>query len=136
MKKSIINKPAMFIYFKRLGKPALAMNHYDLEAAVDSEFTAEEWKQFLSDPEVTEYIKHEMEIIRTSQVNKIVQESSDSRSIAKAQLLSSLQKLGDEKQDVDGPVFIYCYVPLNEEQKYAPNVLEVDKNGAPTISKG
>ena len=29
----------------------------------------------------------------------------------------------------DGPVFIYCYVPLNDEQKNAPNVMEVDEYG-------
>ena len=81
--------------------------------------------------EIQEYIKKEMEIIRTSQMNKIVQESSDSRSVAKAQLLSALQKMDNDKEGAEGPTFIYCYVPLNEEQKHAPNILEVDEFGKP-----
>lgn len=129
--KTIIDKENMFIAFKLLGKKALAMNHYDLEALSESDYTAEEWKQFLSETDVQEYVKKEMEIIRTSQVNKIVQGSFDSRSTAQAQLLSTLQKMGGDDDKADGPIFIYCYVPLNEEQMHAPNVLEVDEYGLP-----
>lgn len=131
MKKIIIDKENMFIAFKILGQEALAMNHYELEACSDSDYSAEEWKLFLSETDVQEFIKKEMDIIRASQMNKIVQESSDSKSVAKAQLLSALQKMDTEDEKADGPIFIYCYVPLNDEQKNAPNVLEVDEFGQP-----
>lgn len=129
--KPIIDKEQMFIAYKLLGQDALAMNHYELEACSESSYSAEEWKQFLSEPDIQEYIKREMDIIRSSQMNKIVQESSDSRSVAKAQLLSALQRMEPETDKAGGPIFIYCYVPLNEEQKHAPNVMEVDEFGKP-----
>lgn len=125
-----MEKENMFIDFKLLGQPALSMNHYELNAVVP-QFSAEEWKQFLSEPEIIDYIKKEMNIIRTSQMNKIVQESSSSRSVGQAQLLSTLQKLDEDAGTAEGPIFVYCHVPLNDEQKFAPNVLEVDSHGRP-----
>lgn len=125
-----INKQEMFIAFKLLGQEALAMNHYDLEAAADADYTAEEWKLFLSEPEVQDYIKKEMSIIRTSKVNKLIQSNED-KSVAKAQLLTTLQKAGEQESQKEGPIFVYCYVPLNDEQKHAPNIMEVDEFGKP-----
>lgn len=124
-----INKEGMWIAFKNLGKEALSMNHYDLEACSDADFTADEWRKFLSLSEVKQYVQEEMEIIRTSQMNKIVQDSSTSKSVGQAQLLSALQKLEADDATANGPIFIYCYVPLNDQQEHAPNVLEVDEFG-------
>lgn len=127
----MIDKNAMFLAFKLMGQEALAMNHYELEANSDTPYTAEEWKMFLSEADVQQYIKKEMEIIRQSQMNKIIQESGDSRSVGQAQLLNTLRNIDTETTTDKGPVFIYCYVPLNDEQKFAPNVLEVDGFGNP-----
>ena len=123
------DKQNMFEIFKDLGINALAMNHYDLEVCALSNYNATMWKAFLSEQDVKDYIKNEMEIIRTSQINKIVQNSSDEKSVARAQLLSTLQKAGGDEEKAEGPVFIYCYVPLNDEQRFAPNIMEVDKDG-------
>lgn len=125
----MIDTEKMFNVFKAMGQVALSMNHYDLEMASNAEYSAEEWKEFLSTLEAQDYIKKEMTIIRTSQMNKIVQESSSSRSVGQAQLLGALQKMDNDDGEADGPVFIYCHVPLNAEQKFAPNVFEVDEDG-------
>lgn len=37
--------------------------------------------------------------------------------------------LAESSEHKEGPAFIYCYVPLNNEQKYAPNVRRVDPEG-------
>lgn len=132
MNKIIIAKDQMFLAFKLMGQEALAMNHYDLQAT-DPTYSAEEWKIFLSEPDIQDYIKKEMQIIRKSQMNKIVQESADSRSVGQAQLLGTLQKMDEDNSEAEGPVFIYCHVPLNSEQAFAPNVMEVDELGHPKV---
>ena len=114
--------------FKAMGKMALSMTHYDLEANSATEYDAEDWRNFLSDPDVKSYIKREMEIIRQTSINKLVQSSIDSRSVAQTQALSALAKLEDNTPKKDGPVFIYCHVPLTDEQKYAPNAQEYDQD--------
>lgn len=127
----MINKETMQSIFEKLGKEALAMNHYELTVESGGVFTTAQWKEFLSLPETQEYINKEMAIIRNSQVNKIIQESGDSRSVGQAQILSALQKVDSDDNKKDGPVFIFCHVPLNNEQKFAPNIMEVDENGHP-----
>lgn len=128
--KESIDKLDMLIEFKALGQEALSMNHYDLYALCPK-YSVDKWLTFLQEPDIQEYIKKEMAIIRTSQVNKLVQESGKSRSVGQAQLLNALQKFDEDEQKADGPIFIYCYVPLNDEQKHAPNVQEVDEFGRP-----
>lgn len=124
----MINKEKMLEAFKYLGKPALAMNHYELETACVG-FTASEWKEFLQLPETKDYIDQEMAIIRNTEINRLVQGASGSRSVGQAQLISALTKIDDDTPEVNGPIFIYCHVPLNEQQQHAPNVKEVDAFG-------
>lgn len=130
MNKPIIDKDAMYIAFKLMGKPALGMTHYDLEAACP-DYSSEEWKIFLSLPEIREYVKQEMDIIRNQQMNKIVQDSASSRSVGQAQLLSTLAKMNEDTEEATGPIFIYCHTPLSEAQSHAPNVIEMDEYGNP-----
>lgn len=131
MKSILIDKEGMLIAFKLLGRDGLSMNHYDLAVTASGDYSAEEWKTFLSEPDIAEYIKKEMEIIRVAEVNKIVSGAATSRSVGQAQVLSALAKFEDHSSQKEGPAFIYCYVPLNEEQRHAPNVLLVDEDGKP-----
>lgn len=128
MKKLIIDKDAMYGAFKLLGKAALGMTHYDLEAACP-DYSSEEWGAFLSEPDIQEAIKKEMDIIRKQQVNQIVSGASSNHSVGQAQLLNTLTKIDEDNDESDGPVFIYCHVPLSEDQSHAPNVIETDEYG-------
>lgn len=127
----MIDKEKMLEEFKRMGQAALSMNHYELEITSLECFTAEDWKEFLSEPDIKEYVKKEMDIIRNTQMNRIIQGASSDRSLAKAQVLSSLKKFDEDESEADGPIFIYCYVPLNDQQEHAANILEVDEYGKP-----
>lgn len=125
-----LQKGAMLAEFKSLGKPALSMNHYDLATISEAFSNAEDWREFLLDPQTLDYIKKEMDVIRKAELNKLQKDAASSRSVGQAQLLNSLAKLEEANEETpDGPVFIYCYVPLNDEQKNAPNVMEVDEYG-------
>lgn len=114
--------------FTDLGEEGLYMNHYQL-----SQVTLIEdpilWKTFLTDPKVVDYISTEMNIIRNAAINDMVHKAPDSNSVGQSQLINALGKLDEKSTKKEGPVFIYSYVPLNDEQKYAPNVRTVDAEG-------
>lgn len=111
--------------FKEIGEEALTMNHYEL-ASISIGVTPNEWKMFLMDPRTVDYVSTEMNIIRSAAMNNIVRNAGDSHSVGQSQLLNALQKIEEGKTNKEGPVFIYCYVPLNDEQKKAPNVRKFD----------
>lgn len=111
--------------FVELGEEALTMNHYEL-ASLTIGTSANDWKMYLMDPRTVDHISTEMNIIRGAAMNNIVRNASDSHSVGQSQLLNALQKIEEGKTNKEGPVFIYCYVPLNDEQKKAPNVRKFD----------
>jgi hypothetical protein len=59
-------------------------------------------------------------------LRKLASDVSDSRSVGQAQLINAMQKLTENKTTKEGPAFIYCYVPLAETQRKAPNVQIVE----------
>lgn len=116
--------------FLALEEQAVYLNHYQL--ARETNITdASVWKAFLTDPRTVDYIQSEMSIIRNASINDIIQQAPNSRSVGQAQLINSLLKLEEANTTKEGPAFIYCYVPLNPEQKHAPNVQFVDEEGNP-----
>lgn len=108
--------------FKQLGENALYLNHYQLAAETNIKDPIR-WKKFLTDPRIADYISSEMNLIRTASINKITHEAPNSKSVGQAQLINALVKIDETATDKSGPVFIYSYVPLNDEQAFAPNVL-------------
>ena len=70
-----------------------------------------------------------MNIIRSAAINDMVHKAPDSNSVGQSQLINALGKLDEKATKKEGPVFIYSYVPLNDEQKYAPNVRTVNAEG-------
>ena len=113
--------------FANLGAEGLALNHYEL--ATKTEFgTPALWKEFLMEPEIKQYINTEAAIIRNAELNKITTDLKGLRSVGQAQLISALTKLEGQNTNPEGPVFIYSYVPLSEDQKEAPNVILESKD--------
>ena len=107
--------------FIQLGESALYLNHYQLAAQTHIKDPIL-WKLFLTDPRIADYISSEMNLIRTASINEIIHKAPNSKSVGQAQLINALVKIDETAANKNGPVFIYSYVPLNEEQKYAPNV--------------
>ncbi len=114
--------------FTALGETGLYMNHYQLSECTNINDPIQ-WKMFLTDPKVVDYISTEMNIIRTAAINDMVHKAPDSNSVGQSQLINALGKLDEKSTKKEGPVFIYSYVPLNDEQKYAPNVRTVNAEG-------
>lgn len=121
------NKKVMFDFFVSLGELALTMNHYELARTENSPIQSPvEWKAFLMEPEIKDYIATELSIIRNAELNKITNDISGSHSVGQAQIIGALQKLDNNTATKEGPVFIYTYVPLSDSQKAAANVVELD----------
>jgi hypothetical protein len=110
--------------FKAIGEEALYLSHYQL-AQETNILDPQIWKSYLMDPRTVDYINSEMSIIRTAAINDMVHKAPDSNSVGQSQLINALQKLDEKGARKDGPAFIYCYVPLNDEQKEAPNVRRI-----------
>ena len=104
------------------------MNHYDLCEAFPEETTSDDWKAFLSDPEVIDWLRSELSILQEAELKKLIKDVSSSRSVGQAQLMSTLSKLNENKVEKEGPAFIYTYVPLNDQEKSAPNATILDKD--------
>lgn len=106
--------------FNLIGYEALFMSHYDLaDRSGDSPI---EWKRFLLDPRVSAYIAEEIDMLKRTKVVAMLKDADTNKNTGQAQLLNTL--LNQTKQDnrKEGPVFIYCYVPLNEQEQHAENV--------------
>ena len=128
--------------FMELGEEGLYMNHYQLAQSTLIE-DAWQWKSFLTDPKTVDYITTEMNIIRNAAINEMVHKAPNSNSVGQSQLINALGKLDEKAAKNEGPVFIYSYVPLNDELKYAPNVrtltaegIESDGNGGWIMDEG
>lgn len=121
-------KTQLWVLFKNLGVNGLTMNHYDL--AKNTEVTdPEKWKKFLLEQDVRNYIQTEVEILRTTEFNKMIKNVGDNqRSVGQAQLMSALDKMKQDSNHKEGPVFIYTYVPLSSEQAQAENVEEAESD--------
>lgn len=105
--------------FNDLGEDALYLTHHELAAA--TEFNAIAWRQFLSDPRVQDFLQAELNLMQQSSIRKMMKDIDQSKSTGQAQLLNTLITQNNVNKKKEGPIFIYSYVPLNEEEQYAPN---------------
>lgn len=117
--------------FNNIG-PAVAMfmNHYELAMTPEShdlELEPQDWKEFIMDSRVSEWLEEELKLHNEAQLRKLMKDSvSNQRSVGTAQMIKALQaSIGQDMSD-DGPIFIYSYVPLNHQEAQAPNVREED----------
>lgn len=100
---------------------ALFLNHYEL--AIETGISGDVWKRFMLDHRVAEWVRSELELFKVAQRNKLIQQvTSNSRSVGTAQMLTAVNKTIDETQTKEGPVFVYCYIPLNPDEYQAPNI--------------
>lgn len=127
-------KEQLNLMFKELGQDSLTMTHYEL-ANTTAEPDPEVWKAFLKDPEMSEWIKEELDLLQSVELNKLMKNAASSRSVGQAQLINTFSKLNVDKDAKEGPVFIYTYVPPSPEQKFAPNYKEDDLQDNPFIKR-
>lgn len=101
---------------------AIYKNHYELSN--ETEFSALSWKKFFTHPEVNDWITQEMILVQQSKLRLLLRDiDGNTKSTGLPQLINTLtSQLQDKNKRDEGPVFVYTYVPLNQEEKHAPNV--------------
>lgn len=122
-------KELLWEKFEALGQKALTMSHYDLAEEVEGT-TKDEWRDFLNEADVAEYIKNEMRIISDSIQKRMITDivAGGDRSVGRAQIINTLDKINDGVAKKDGPIFIYSYVPLDAQQEQAENTIKLNKD--------
>lgn len=113
--------------FLELGPEAFTLNHYEL-AELTTVKNPPEWKEFLTDLDISQWIESEITIIQQTELKKLTSNVAKSRSVGQAQLISAMNKIQESGTEKKGPAFIYCYIPLTEEQQAADNVIKLDKD--------
>jgi shikimate kinase len=122
-------KDSLWEKFEALGQKALTMSHYDLAEEVEGT-TKDEWRDFLNEADVAEYIKNEMRIISDSIQKRMITDiiTGGDKSVGRAQIINTLDKINDGVAKKDGPIFIYSYVPLDAQQEQAENTIKLNKD--------
>ncbi len=106
--------------YNSLGQEAFFKNHYDLSDLFDG--TPLEWKEFLSDPELSDYIVTELNLIHQSEMRKLLRGiSNKSSSVGTAQMVTALSKAIESGTIKEGPAYIYSYVPLTPHESHGNN---------------
>lgn len=107
---------------------AIYKDHYELSRLTD--FSAHSWKEFFTHPKVADWMNNEMILISQQKLRLLIKDiDSNTKSTGLPQLINTLSnQLENKGKNKDGPVFIYAYIPLNEQEKHAPNAKTVNKD--------
>lgn len=97
----------------------LKWNHIDLfKRSQNKELTIYDWKNFLIDARVQNWLNEEMHIMMRSKAISLLDRVGDDKSTATVQALTALMKSTSEDTNKidDGKIFIYCFMPLTTEE--------------------
>lgn len=111
---------------KLVPEDRLSMSVYDLAEFTDiKDYTR--WIEFMKEPAVAEAIDEELNLYIDAQKRKLIQTTTiDDKSVGKAQLITALTKANEGGAGTGGNLFVYNYIPLNENERKRPNVVELD----------
>ncbi len=124
----------MLYEYDAIGHEAVFLNHYDLSARV-AKYTPAQWREFLMDSRVLEFLSEEQTLMQQTNLRKLLKGlDGNTRSTGQAQLINTLLGTTTTTKKKDGPIFIYSYVPLNEEEQHAPNTSTLKINPFKTNS--
>lgn len=105
----------------------LTKNHYEL--ARESEFPPSEWKYFLTEPHVADFLRTEQVLLNQIEMNKLTNNiSSNGKSVGIAQNIAALARVSGDSKVKEGPAFVYTYVPLTEREQTAENIIILNKD--------
>lgn len=108
----------------------LYKNHYDLAALTREldygETSPDEWRELLEHPEVSIQVRNEIKVLQTHERNNMVRDLHKQRNqVGMAAMLTAVNKLIETENEVNGNIFIYSGVPLNESEI---KLMEADKD--------
>lgn len=122
MKKAQLDE--MRTAYEKMGVEAFSKTHYELSSDCAGHFDPAQWKDFLTTPEIVDWIRAERTLLMEAELQKAVTDIGKSKSVGKAQSIAAIQKLLDQRRNKEGGIFVYTYIPLDVNQAQAPNVRE------------
>lgn len=118
-------KAELWEIYKNFGQEALKANHYTL-ATMTSITDPALWKEFLMEQDVNDYINQETAILQQAEFRSILLNTARDNSAGRAQLINAFMSVNNKQSKKEGPIVIYSYIPLNEQQMKAGNI-EINK---------
>lgn len=118
-------KKELWAQYKALGAEALKANHYTLSVMTPTADAAL-WKEFLMEPDVNDFINQETALLQQAEFRNILLNTARDNSAGRAQLINAMMSVNNKQTKKDGPIIIYSYIPLNEQQLKANNI-EINK---------
>ena len=118
-------KEQLWRIYKSLGADALKASHYTLAASTEITDPAI-WKEFLMETDVNDYINQETAILQSAEFRNILLNTTRENSVGRAQLINAMMSVSNRQNKKEGPIVIYSYIPLNEQQLKASNI-EINK---------
>ena len=118
-------KAELWEIYKKFGQEALKANHYSLAAMSEINDPAL-WKEFLMEQDVNDYINQETAILQQAEFRSILLNTARDNSAGRAQLINAFMSVSNKQNKKEGPIVIYSYIPLNEQQMKAGNI-EINK---------
>ena len=118
-------KKILWQEYKALGEDALKANHYTL-AATTAISDPVIWKEFLIEQDVSDYINQETAILQQAEFRSILLNTARDNSAGRAQLINAMMSVNQKQNKKEGPIVLYSYIPLNEQQLKASNI-EINK---------
>lgn len=113
--------------FNSHSQDALYWDHYQLAEHTPGT-TAQQWKEFLTDPRVSDYISDEFKLLKQAKFRATLRDMDNITNTAQAQLLNSILNHEEKNQGKEGPYFVYTYIPLNKEEEHADHTKELDED--------
>lgn len=115
---------------------AIYKDHYQL-ASLNARYNAMSWRKFLAHPAVQDWMNEETIALQQAKYRALLKDlDGNSRSTGLPQVMNALQAaISKNDTTQSGPIFIYSYVPLNEEEMHAPNVRTESRNALEDITE-
>lgn len=115
---------ALNVIFESQYPKALEWNHYEMWNFAGRIYAPDDWKQFRLDSRVCSWYNAEMSMLIETRTFKLLAKLGDTKSPADVSALT--QMLNQRKEENSGkvvkPTMIYCFIPLNTNERRAPNV--------------
>lgn len=115
------DKTKLWKEYTKLGADALKANHYTLALSTTINDPSL-WKEFLMEQDVSDYINQETALLQQAEFRSILLNTARDNSAGRAQLINAMMSVNQKQNKKEGPIVIYSYIPLNEQQMKASNI--------------
>jgi hypothetical protein len=114
----------MHEFYEKNEPTVFFMTHYEIAQLKESPVAVpSKWKVYITDPRVSEYISQELKLLQQVEINKLLKGiSSKANNVGTGQTLNALIKVAENTGVKEGPIFVYSYIPLSQEELNAPSV--------------